>query len=62
MDIVKASTGRMAYLLRKLLFYKPTKTIKRTHRKISRNERCRCGCDKKYKACHWSADVRNEIR
>ena len=38
------------------------KPIVRQHRKLSRNERCRGGCGKKYKSCCWSADVRNGIR
>ncbi len=36
--------------------------IKRTHRKIGRNETCRCNSGKKYKYCHWAGDVQRGIR
>lgn len=41
---------------------KRCRPIVRQHRRIGRNERCRCGCGKKYKYHLWAADVRNGIR
>lgn len=38
------------------------KQIVRTHRKIGRNELCRCGSGIKYKFCCWSGDVRYGVR
>lgn len=38
------------------------KPIVRRHRKLGRNEQCRCGCGRKYKTHLWAADVRNGIR
>ncbi len=38
------------------------KPIVRTHRKIDRNERCRCGSGLKYKYCHYAGDVKQGIR
>jgi len=38
------------------------KPIVRQHRKIGRNEQCRCGCGRKYKYHLWSADVRKGMR
>ena len=40
----------------------PDKPIVRQHRKLGRNERCRCGCGKKYRSCCWSNDVRYGVR
>ena len=42
-------------LLRKFMTF-GNKPIIKTHRKLGRNESCRCGCGKKYKHCCWSAD------
>ena len=41
---------------------KKCKPIVKHHRKIGRNEQCRCGCGIKYKHHLWSADVKNGIR
>jgi len=41
---------------------KGTKPIVRTHRKIGRNETCRCNSGMKYKHCHFDEDCRKGIR
>ncbi len=38
------------------------KQINRTHRRVGRNERCRCGLQLKYKNCHWAYDVKHGLR
>jgi len=38
------------------------KQIIRTHRKIGRNEACRCGSGKRYKCCCYESDCRKGIR
>ena len=40
----------------------PVKSINRTHRKVGRNERCRCGSPLKYKRCHYAYDVKHGLR
>lgn len=40
----------------------PVPQIKRKHRKVDRNERCRCGSPMKYKNCHWAYDVEHGLR
>lgn len=49
------------YWLRQQLQLRTPKVIKRTHRKIGRNEPCRCGSGKKYKRCHWNKDYKRGV-
>ena len=60
MDMLKGAMDKIAILLRGL--HRPSYTIKRTHRRIGRNEQCRCGCGKKYKYHLWSDDLKRGIR
>jgi hypothetical protein len=62
------------FLLKILGGQRVTRTIRRTHRKVGRNEPCRCGTHeptsnnpdvmrpKKYKKCHWAEDVARGVR
>ncbi len=49
-------------LLEGLVESKRCKPIVRQHRKIGRNERCRCSSGMRYKHCCWSKDVKKGIR